>query len=120
MNRRVGAAVAIVVVPFVAYVVLSLSDGAPRFPTRGECIRPPVEGQAVGVVFGRTDDPISAAELRDRAVSVGFLGVESVPDGCGRWKVVLEGVPDVEIAREVQQEAASVDLDTSLERGSDE
>jgi hypothetical protein len=115
VNRQVVVAVAIVVVPFVAYVGLSLSDGAPRFPTRGECIRPPLEGNPVDVVFGRTEDPISAAELRDRVVSVGFVGVESVPDGCGRWKVVLEAVPDVEIAREVQEEAASVDLDTSLE-----
>lgn len=119
MNRRIGTATAVVVVPFVAYIAFSLADGLPRFPTRGECIRPPVEGQPVSVVFGRTDDPVSAAELRDRALSVGFQGVESSPDGCGRWKVVLEGVPDVEIAREVQQEAASVDLDTSLERDAD-
>ena len=118
MTRTRWLALAIVVGPVVGYVALALSDGAPRFPTRDECISAPVAGQPVDVVYGRLGDPSSAAELRDRVVAVGFLGVESVPDGCGRWKVVLEAVPTLEIAREVQSEAQSVDLDPTLELGS--
>lgn len=112
-------ALAIIVVPVVGYVAVALANGAPRFPTRDECIRSPVAGEPVDVVYGRLDDPSSAAALRDRVVAVGFLGVESVPDGCGRWKVVLEAVPSLGIAREVQSEAQSVDLAPTLELGSE-
>ena len=118
VDRRVLAA-AIVLVPLVGYVLLALAEGAPRFPTRDECVHAPIEGQPVDVVFGRRSGPVDAAELRDRVVSVGFLGVESLPDGCGRWKVVLQGVPSMDIARGVQEEAASVDLEPTLELGSE-
>jgi hypothetical protein len=118
VTRRGWLALAIVVVPILGYVVVALASGAPRFPARDECVRGPVAGQPVDVVYGRLDDPISAGEFRDRVVAVGFLGVESIPDGCGRWEVVLQGVPSVEIAREVQREAESVDLAPTLEVGS--
>ena len=72
------------------------------------------------VVFGRFDDPEAAAETSDRAVAVGFIGTEALPDGCGRWKVVLEGVPSLETAREIQAEAATVDLRPTLEFGSED
>ncbi len=71
------------------------------------------------MVYGRFDDPASATEERDRVVSLGFTGTEVLPDGCGRWKVVLRGVPTLEIASEVQREAGTVDLHPTLELGSD-
>jgi hypothetical protein len=117
--RRLGIASVIVLVPLAAYVAAALADGPPRFPTRDECVHAPVEGEPVDLVFGRVDDPASGEELRDAVVAVGFLGVESLPDGCGRWKVVLEDVPSADIAREVQAEAASVELATTLERSSE-
>lgn len=117
MARRRRLAVAIVIVPLVAYAAATLAGGAPRFPSQDECVRAPVDGQPVDVVYGRLDDPSSAAELRDRVVAVGFIGVEAQPDGCGRWEVVLEGVPSLEIAREVQREAQTVDLAPTLELG---
>jgi hypothetical protein len=83
-------------------------------------VRPAVEGQHVDVVFGRFDDPESAVEARDRVVGVGFVGTDALGDGCGRWKVVLGGVPSLEIAREIQAEARTVDLDPTLELGSDD
>jgi hypothetical protein len=119
MNRRLWLAVAIVVVPLVGYVAVTLADGAPRFPGRYECVRSAVDGQPVDVVFGRSDDPVSADELRDQVVSVGFVGVESEPDGCGRWKVLLADVPSLETARAVQEEAERVDLAPTLELGSE-
>ena len=64
------------------------------------------------------DGPEAAATFRDRVLSVGFSGTEMLADGCGRWKVVLEDVPSVEIAREVQAEAATVDLSPTLELAS--
>lgn len=119
MTRRAWLALAIVAVPLAGYVLVSVSDGAPRFPTRDECVRVPVEGQAVDVVFGRFDDIPSADELQHQVVSVGFAGVEVEADGCGRWKVVLANVPSIETAREVQKEAESVDLAPKLERASE-
>lgn len=118
MTGRMWLAVAIVAAAALVYPLVMLAGGAPRFPTRDECIRPAVDGQPVDVVFDRFDDPLSAAELVDRVVSVGFTGTESLGDGCGRWKVVLEGVPSVEVAREIQSEARTVDLDPTLELAS--
>lgn len=119
MTRGLWSVAAIVLVALLAYPIVTLAGGAPRFPTRSECVRPAVEGRSVDVVFGRFDDPLSAAELRDQTVSVGFIGTEALPDGCGRWKVVLEDVPSVDTAREIQREAGTVDLEPTLELGSD-
>ena len=118
-RRRVGLAAAIVVVPLLAYPAVTMAGGLPQFPTRDECVRPAVEGEPVDVVYGRFDSPVDAAELLERVLTVGFIGAETLVDACGRWKVVLEGVPSLEIARGVQEEAATVDLEPTLERGSD-
>ena len=118
MSARVWIAAAIVLVPLFGYALVTLAGGAPRFPSPEECVLAPVEGQAVDVVFGRFDGPEAAATFRDRVLSVGFSGTEILADGCGRWKVVLEDVPSLEIAREVQAEAATVDLSPTLELGS--
>jgi hypothetical protein len=80
---------------------------------------PAVEGMPVDVVYGRFDSSLEAGALLERVLSVGFTGTEMLIDSCGRWEVVLEGVPDLEIARGVQEEAASVDLEPTLELGSD-
>jgi hypothetical protein len=118
MRSRAALAAVIVAVPLVGYPLVTVLGGSPRFPSRDECVRPAVEGQPVDVVFDRFDDPASAGDLRDRVVAVGFIGTEAVPDGCGRWKVVLERVPTLEIASEVQREAGTVDLAPTLELAS--
>ena len=78
---------------------------------------PAVEGEPVDVVYGRFDSPVEAAELRERVLTVGLTGTETRFDGCGRWEVVLEDVPSLEIARGVQEGAATVDLQPTLELG---
>ena len=93
MTQQFRLAVVIVLVAALGYPLVVLASGSPRFPTRDECIVPAVEGQPVDLVFGRFDDPGSASDLAGRVVAVGFTGTESAPDGCGRWKVVLENVP---------------------------
>lgn len=118
MTRPTWLWVSAVAVVLAGYVLISVASGLPRFPTRDECILAPVEGKPVDIVFGRFDDPVTARELGDRVLAVGFLGTETIADGCGRWKVVLEDVPSVEIGREIQEEAATVDLEPTLERGS--
>ena len=120
MTARVWVASAIVLVPLLGYPLVTLAGGSPRFPSPAECVRPAVEGQPVAVVYGRFDRPDDAAEFRDRVVGVGFQGTEVLFDGCGRWKVVLEDVPSVDIAREIEEEAATVDLEPTLELDSGE
>jgi hypothetical protein len=116
MSRRLATFLAIVLVPLLAYPLLALAGGAPRFPTRAECVHEAVEGQPVDVVFGRLDDPVAAEELRDRVVSVGFTGTEALADGCGRWEVVLDNVPSLEIAEEIGREAETVNLQPTFEQ----
>ena len=116
MTTRVWLAVAIVAVPLLAYPLITLAGGAPRFPTRGECVRPAVAGEPADVVYGRFDSLTAAEELRQHVVSVGFTGTEVLGDGCGRWKVLLLNVPSVEIAEQVRDEARTVGLDPKLER----
>jgi hypothetical protein len=119
MRARVLLVVGIVAVPLLAYPLVSVTGGVPRFPTRGECVHAPVDGQPVDVVWGRYDDPRDATEFRAHVVGVGFLGTEALPDGCGRWKVVLEDVPSLEVGREIAREAEAVDLHPTLELASD-
>jgi hypothetical protein len=118
VSGRAWVATAIVVVPLLVYPLVTVAGGAPRFPSPAECVRPAVEGQPADVVYGRFDDPVTAVAFRDRVLSVGFAGTEMLGDGCGRWKVVLEDVPSLDIARGVQVEAASVDLSPTLELAS--
>ncbi len=105
----------IVALPMLAYPVAVLADGRARFPTRDECVRPVVDDEPVQVVFARLASPDEAAALRDRVVSVGFVGAQTAPDGCGRWVVVLGNVPDQEIGYELIREAQGVNLHASLE-----
>jgi hypothetical protein len=118
VTRQFRLAVAIVLVAALGYPLVVLASGSPRFPTRDECVRPAVEGEPVDLVFGRFDDPVSAADFVTRVVAVGFIGTESAADGCGRWKVVLENVPSIELAAQIQEEAATVDLHPQLELAS--
>ena len=119
MNCRFAVAAAVVLVPLLGYPLVTLAGGSPHFPGHDKCVRPAVEGQAVDVVFGRFDHPDAAADFLERVVGVGFVGTQVRGDGCGRWKVALENVPSVEIGREVQEEAATVDLEPTLELDSD-
>jgi hypothetical protein len=115
MRSRLLLVAALVGVPLVLYPLVTVAGGSPRFPTRAECARPAVEGQPVQVVWGRFEDPGEARELRDSVVAVGFIGTEVVPDGCGLLKVSLDGVPSLEVAREIVAEAETVDLYPTLE-----
>ena len=119
MTPRSRLVVTIVLVPLLVYPLVSVSGGAPRFPTRGECVRAPVEGRPIALVWGRYGDPATAEAARARVIKVGVVGTEVLPDGCGLWKVELDGVPSLEVAHEIQREADTVDLHPTLELDSD-
>lgn len=117
MSPRLWAVIAVAAVPLIVYPLIAFAGGSPRFPSPSECVRPAVEGQPVDVVYGRFDDPVSAERFKDQVVAVGFVGTEVIADGCGRWKVVYEGIPELSVATELQAEARTVDLAPTLERG---
>jgi hypothetical protein len=104
-------------VPLAGYpLALVASGGAPSFPSAVfQCAPPAVEGQKVDVVFGRFDTLRESIALRDRALSVGFQGTEAVPDDCGRVVVRIHGIKSIKVGKEIQAEAATVDLKPDLE-----
>ncbi len=100
----------------VAYPLAVLAGGAPRFPSRDDCVRPALHDGDIEAVFGRFDSELEAALVRDRALSVGFQGTAVEGDGCGRVKVVLHGIPTLEVGREFAAQARSVGFDVTLEQ----
>jgi hypothetical protein len=114
VNRRTLPAI-VVVAAAVAYPLGVLAGGAPRFPTRAECVRPARAGGALDAVFARFDTQSEAEALLRRVLGLGFRGSQVEPDGCGRLKVVLHGIPSVEVGRRFVAEARSVGLAPTLE-----
>lgn len=110
------AALAIVAVPLVGYPVLVGVDGA-AFPSPADCIRvagPADEGE-LDLVFGRLDSPVEADRLLERVREVGYVDAVSLGDGCGRWKVIYDGIASYEQGLESRAEARGAGLDAELE-----
>jgi hypothetical protein len=99
-----------------AYPVATLATGAPRFPTRGECVRPATVDGPIDAVFGYFDDVRRAQMLRDRAQAVGFVGAEAAWDACGRLRVSVHGIPTLAVGRQLAAEAQRVGLRVTLEQ----
>jgi len=107
---------AVVLVVAIAYPVAVLAGGAPRFPSRSECARPAVAGQGIEAVFGYFATERAAAELRDRALKDGFQGTETEQDACGRVKVVVRGIPSIDVGRSFVDEAKRAGFEVVLEQ----
>jgi hypothetical protein len=94
-QRRIRhVAAAIVAVPLLAYPLLAVAGGAPRFPSRDDCIHLPSgdETEQLEVVYGRLDDPRAAEDLLAELTGRGFVGAEIQLDDCGRWKVSYHSI----------------------------
>jgi hypothetical protein len=111
------APVAVVAGAVLLYALVALANGAPRFPTRAECIHPATHAWDVVVVFGYFDSTQAAEQFRAGAEHSGFPGLRVERNACGRVKVVLPGVPSLKVGREVVGEAATVDIHATLEQG---
>jgi len=119
MTRRLAVLIAVVVVPLLAYPLVTLAGGSPRFPSESECVHAVVEGSPVDIVYGRVDSPTDAEDLRHRVVAIGFAGTEVLPDGCGHFKVVYESVPSLGVAQQVQANALKAGFEPTLERAAE-
>ena len=110
------AAVLVVAIPLLAYPALVLADGA-RFPSSEDCVRVASEGSTedLDLVFGRRDTSQAADELLERVVAVGYVDAEVRPDGCGRWKVLYDGITSYDQGLESRTEARGAGLEAELE-----
>jgi hypothetical protein len=125
--RRSAVAWAIIVVAVlsypgsmaVGYSGFRLPGGAPLFPSPNECVREPVEGAKVRVVFGYEESYLDAFELRDRALAAGLEGAEISQDGCGRLRVFVDDLDSIEVGEQVAARARAQQLDAVLERDTD-
>jgi hypothetical protein len=114
-SRQTLIAWSVLVVVVLAYPVVVLAGGLPRFPSASDCVRPATADGNLEVVFGHFSSYDDAVRARDEALRYGFQGTELVSDGCLRLKVALPDVPTIEVGREVIEEAHSVGLEPTLE-----
>ncbi len=108
-GAAVWIAVAALAYTLAAVVPFGIHASAP-------CGRPPGAAGPWEVVFGRFSSEPAAAALATRAQAVGFKGLTTEMDGCGRWQVALHRIPSQKVGREIQAEARSARLTVSVER----
>jgi hypothetical protein len=108
----------ILAVVALAYPVAVLATGAPRFPSRAECVRPATTDGGIDAVFGRFETRRAAEAELGHVLSLGFKGSQIESDGCGLLKVVLHGIPTLATGRAFLQEARRAGVHASLERSS--
>lgn len=114
---RLRSLVLIVCLPLVLYPLVSLRSGTPSLVSADDCVvvAAPDEERELELVYGHLDSHMTADELRDRVVSVGFVGTEVRPDGCGRWKVTYDGIDSYEQGQGTIDEARRAGFDPRLE-----
>lgn len=110
------AAAAIVAVPLIGYPLVVAADGA-RFPSPEDCVHKasPDEPGELDLVFGRRDTTAEAELLLERVQGVGYVDAEISGDGCGRWKVLYDGITSYEQGSSSVAEARGAGLEAWLE-----
>jgi hypothetical protein len=116
MTRRIVPLILLLAAPLL-YVMVVLAGGAPRFPTRGECIRPARADRPIEAVFGRFRDRAAATRQLRRVLDVGFKESHLLGDGCGFLRVAVEQIPSLAVGRDLIAEARAVGLNPTLEQG---
>lgn len=109
-------AAAIVAVPLVGYPLVVGADGA-RFPSAHDCVRLASPGDAgdLDLVFGRRDTIPEAEQLLEQVRKVGYVDAELRGDGCGRWKVLYDGITSWPQGESSAAEAQGAGLEAWLE-----
>lgn len=111
------AAVAIVAVPLIGYPLVVIAAEGARFPSRDDCVHRGAPGDPgeLDLVFGRRDTPGEAKLLLDRVRGVGYVDAEMREDGCGRWKVLYDGITSWPQGASSAAEARRAGLEAWLE-----
>ena len=98
------------------YPLAFLVRGGPAFPTRADCAHPATADGALEVVFGRSASPQEAQSLLTRVLATGFKGSKVEPDGCGLFKVDVQGIPTLKVGAQVVAEARTVSPGATVEQ----
>ena len=113
--RTSHAWIAVVAICALAYPLVSLAGGLPRFPDRAECIRIAKADGDLEAVFGRFRSQDAADELLARVRKAGFASAAIEPDGCGDLAVALHGITTLQVGRSLVAEAQRVGLRPTIE-----
>ena len=110
------AAAAIIAVPLLGYPLAARADRA-HFPSAADCVRKAAHGETaeLDLVFGRRSTPAEAGELLARVRGLGYVDAEMRLDGCGRWKVLYDGIESYEQGASSAEQARGADLEAWLE-----
>ena len=118
MRRALALAAAVALVPLLAYPLLALAEGAPRFPSRDECVVVATgDAPDLDVVYGRFDDLVTAESGLADLTRVGFVGAELALDDCGRWKVFYEGIETFAQGQALAEQVREAGFDARVEAG---
>ena len=118
MRSATLLAAAVVAVPLLAYPLLAVADGAPRFPTRAECVQPATgDAPDLDVVYGRFDDLVPAESLLADLTRVGFVGAELEVDPCGRWEVFYDGIETFVQGKALAEQVRAAGFEAQVEVG---
>lgn len=103
-------------VALLGYSLLALAGGAPRFPTRAECVTPATgDAPDLQVVYGRFDDLVAAETLLADVTRIGFVGAELELDNCGRWKVFYDGIESFAQGQALAEQVREAGFDARVE-----
>jgi len=105
---------AIVALCAVAYPLVSLAGGSPRFPSRADCLRPASDSGPIEAVFGTFDTMRDAGAFRDRIARFGWASAVVEPNSCGRIDVAVHGIATLKDGQGLLAEAHSVGLHPTL------
>jgi hypothetical protein len=113
--RRLAPWLALIAVALL-YPLAVLAGGAPRFPSRHDCVRPATTDENVEAVFGRFGTIAAAESVQMRATRAGFQSLQIESDGCGLFKVTLHGIPSLQVGRDFVREAEREGFRPTLEQ----
>ena len=92
MTQRFAVPAVLVVVAALVYPLAVVAGGAPRFPSRSDCVHTARADGDLEVVFGYFDSEADAKPLLDKVLAVGFKGSQLELNACGQVKVAVHGI----------------------------
>jgi hypothetical protein len=113
--RRLAPWIVLIAV-MLLYPLAVVAGGAPRFPSRHECVRPATTDENLEAVFGRFRTTTAAESVRMKAERAGFKNLQVESDGCGLFKVTLRGIPSLQVGRDFLREAERAGFQPTLEQ----
>ena len=91
-----------------------IASGAPRFPSRAECVKPALEDGDIEAVFGYFDSVQEASHRAGQSTRRRLSRTEIQANACGVVQVAVGGIPTLEVGRAFAEQARSVGFEVTL------